>query len=102
MMGITVMRNVGGHDETSTLLTLILRNDPDHRGLTATLKAGKEGLRQLRKLTSRSQDMNVTLKEAERIGLQRRSGLAMKTVSTVTTTMPTEADRPEAQLTSRV
>jgi hypothetical protein len=102
MMGITVMRNVDGHDETSTLLTLILRNDPGHHGLTATLKAGKEGHRQLRRLTSRSQDMAVTLKEAERTGLQRRSGSAMKTVSMVTTMMPTEAGRPEAQLTSRV
>jgi hypothetical protein len=102
MMGISLMMNVDGHDETSTLLTLILRNDHDHRGLTATLKGRKEGHRQLRRLTSRTQDMTVTLKEAERIGLQRRSGSAMKTVSMVTTTMPTEAGRPEAQLTLRV
>jgi hypothetical protein len=102
MMDTIVTRNVAGHGETTMLLIPILRNVPDHRGLTATLKAGKKGHHQHRSLTSRSPDMTVTLKEAEKTGLQRRSVSAMKKVLMVTITMHTEEDRREAPSTSRV
>lgn len=102
MMDITVTRTEDGPDETTTPLILILENDPGHREVIATSKVGREVHHQHRSLTLRSQDLIVTSKEAGMIGLQTRSGSAMKIVLTDTTMTLIGTHKAEAQSTSRV
>ena len=103
-MTVTIVTmNVDGHDETTMLLILILRNVRDHLELTAMLKVGK-GVHHLpRSLTLKSQDMIGILREAGEIGHRRRSESAMKsTVSMDTITMLIGKGRAETQSTSRL
>jgi hypothetical protein len=103
MTDTTETRIGDGPDEMTMLPILTRPNDPDLLGPTAMLKAGKEVHRLHRSRTLRNPGLIVTWKEAERIGLQRRSESAMRsTVLMVTTTMLIGTGRAEAQSTSRV